>query len=146
MLRKAVGVGRSGYCRYMKESAANRIVKDFDIVSKVRDVHKRVKGKYGSRRMAEQLRDEGYKVGRCKARHPMKTDGVVYKAKRKFKVTTDSKHRFPISPNLLNRSFDVSFPNKARCSDIACLWTKEGWMYLAVVIVRRPRSTNCTAM
>ena len=134
MLCQVMGVSRSGYYRYIKEREENRIIKDFDIVSKVRDIHKRVKGKYGSRRMAKKLCDEGYTVSRCKARRLMKTAGVVYKAKRKFKVTTDSKHQFPISPNILDRSFDISLPNKAWCSDITYLWTKEGWMYLAVVI------------
>ena len=56
------------------------------------------------------------------------------KAKKKFKVTTDSKHNLPVAPNLLNRNFTAYAPNQKWCGDISYIWTDEGWMYLAVVI------------
>ena len=56
------------------------------------------------------------------------------KQKRKFKVTTDSKHDLPVAPNLLNRGFEVQEPDRAYVSDITYIWTQEGWLYLAVVI------------
>ena len=127
-------VSRSGHYRYIQENETNRILKDFEVISKVREIHKRVKGKYGSRRMAVQLSNDGYPVGRSKARYLMKKAGIIYTAKKKFKVTTDSKHPFPVSPNLINREFSVSLPNKIWCSDITYIWTKQGWAYLAVVI------------
>jgi putative transposase len=56
------------------------------------------------------------------------------KAKKKFKVTTDSKHNLPVAPNLLNRDFTAANPNEKWVGDISYVWTDEGWMYLAVVI------------
>lgn len=54
--------------------------------------------------------------------------------KKKFKVTTDSEHDLPVAENILNRDFTADRPNKKWVSDISYIRTKEGWMYLAVVI------------
>jgi putative transposase len=64
----------------------------------------------------------------------MKLAGVEAKQKKKYKVTTDSKHNLPVVPNILERSFTVSEPNRVYCSDITYIWTSEGWLYLAVVL------------
>jgi len=64
----------------------------------------------------------------------MRMAGVEAKQKKKFKVTTDSKHTLPVAPNLLNREFKVKEPDKIYVSDITYIWTHEGWLYLAVII------------
>ena len=64
----------------------------------------------------------------------MKRAGLVCKTKRKFRVTTDSKHNQPIAPNLLERQFTVEKPNQTFVGDITYIETQEGWLYLAVVI------------
>ena len=64
----------------------------------------------------------------------MKALGLKAKAKKKFKMTTDSKHNFPVAENLLNRDFTTTASNQKWCGDISYVWTKEGWLYLAVVI------------
>ena len=56
------------------------------------------------------------------------------KGKRRFKVTTDSKHDLPISPNLLNREFTVTEPDKVWAGDLTYIATDQGWLFLAVVI------------
>jgi putative transposase len=84
--------------------------------------------------MVRDLRDAGYPVGRYKARKLMKKAGVEAKVPKKFKRTTDSRHKLPIAPNLVNQRFQADHPNKIWCSDITYLWTLEGWLYLAVII------------
>jgi len=64
----------------------------------------------------------------------MRLAGVSAKQKKKFKVTTDSKHNLPVAPNLLNREFEVAEPDQVYVSDITYIWTSEGWLYLAIVI------------
>ena len=64
----------------------------------------------------------------------MKALNLKVKIKRKYKVTTDSKHRFPVAENILNRQVSPQSPNQAWGTDITYLWTQEGWIYLAVVI------------
>ena len=64
----------------------------------------------------------------------MKKVGVSVRQRKKFKRTTDSRHKLPVAPNLLNQQFQVERPNKTWCGDITYLWTLEGWLYLAVII------------
>ena len=72
--------------------------------------------------------------GKHKAGTLMKLAGVRAKQRKRFKATTDSNHRLPVAPNLLNRSFSVTTPNCVWVGDITSIWTSEGWLYLAVVI------------
>lgn len=100
----------------------------------MRELFKASRGSLGSRTLAKNLRHEGFDVGRTRVRKLMKKLGLVVKQKRKFKVTTDSKHRHPIADNVLNRAFNPELPNQAWATDITFIWTQEGWVYLAVVI------------
>ena len=127
-------VSRSGYCRYLKSYDPNKVPADFELISKVKEIHHPSKGKYGTRRISEHLKETGYDIGRYRARTLMKKAGVSVTYKRKFKHTTDSEHSLPAAKNILNRKFDVDRPNTVWRSDITCLWTREGWIYLAVVI------------
>ena len=76
-------------------------------------------------------RSDGQKAG---AKKFMQLPGIRAKGKRRFKVNTDSNHKLPISPNLLDREFAVAEPDKAWVDDITYIATDEGWLYLAVVI------------
>lgn len=64
----------------------------------------------------------------------MKLHGIKARGKRKFVVTTDSKHNLPIAPNILDRNFQPVQPNAVWTGDITYIQTDEGWLYLAVVI------------
>jgi len=107
---------------------------DFELIAKVRQIHSDTRGSYGSRRMSGQLRNDGYDVGRYRAKSLMEKAGVSVKRRKKFKRTTDSDHKLPVAPNLLNRQFKVQRPDTVWCSDITYLWTIQGWLYLAVVL------------
>jgi putative transposase len=76
----------------------------------------------------------GIAVGKQRVQKLMQLHGIRAKGKRRFKITTDSNHKLPISPNLLNREFTVAEPDKAWAGDITYIATDEGWLYLAVVI------------
>ena len=100
----------------------------------VRAAHKKSKGTYGARRMAEEIKAHGISCGRAKAGTLMNLANVAAQQKKKFKTTTNSKHKLPVAPNLLNRQFAVREPDKVYVSDITYIWTHEGWLYLAVVL------------
>ena len=88
----------------------------------------------GSRTLMGNLREEGFKIGRYRTRRLMQVLNLKVKQKRKYKVTTDSKHHLSVAENVLNRQFSPTAPNQAWGADITYLWTQEGWIYLAVVI------------
>jgi putative transposase len=77
------------------------------------------RGSLGSRMMMNNLREEGFEIDRDKTRRLMKTLKLKVKQKRKYKVTTDSKHNFPVAQNVLNRDFSPSAPNQAWGTDCA---------------------------
>lgn len=97
-------------------------------------IHEQVKQAYGSPRMVKALRAKGLPAGKDRVERLMQENGIYGKHKRKYKVTTGSKHRLPVAPNLLNRQFRPELPNQAWVSDITYLWTDEGWLYLAIVM------------
>src|SRR5205085_2480448 len=89
---------------------------------------------YGSPRMTRELRDSGLTVGRRRIARLMRDNGLRARQKRRFKRTTDSHHAWPVAPNLLDQDFTATRPDKKWGADISYVWTREGWLYLAIVI------------
>ena len=84
--------------------------------------------------MTHELRDQGLQVGRRRKARLMRDNGLKARQKRRFKRTTDSEHAWPIAPNLIDQDFTAQAPNQKWSADISYVWTREGWLYLAVVI------------
>lgn len=87
---------------------------------------------YGTRRIKRKLREQGKIVSRRRIGRLMHLAGLACKTKKKFRVTTDSKHNKPIAPNLLKREFTASEPDRYYVGDITYISTQEGWLFLAV--------------
>ena len=64
----------------------------------------------------------------------MRVNNIRAKTVKKWRATTGSAHRLPVAPNVLDRQFTPTGPNRVWAGDIAYLWTDEGWLYLAVVL------------
>jgi transposase InsO family protein len=127
-------VSRSGYYSWNSRSTSKRQLDYERLVPKVKEIHRKTRGSYGARRISAELTSDGEPCGRSKAATLMQLADVKAKQKKRFKATTDSKHNHPVAPNLLQRNFDVTTPDKVYCGDITYIWTSEGWLYLAVVI------------
>jgi putative transposase len=65
----------------------------------------------------------------------MRENGLRARQKRRFKRTTDSNHNSPVAPNLLDQDFSAEGPDQKWGSDISYIWTREGWLYLAVYLL-----------
>ncbi|MFO1432727.1 MAG: IS3 family transposase [Candidatus Competibacteraceae bacterium] len=100
----------------------------------IRRVFNAPQGRYGSPRVWEEWKAEGWHLGRRRVARRMRALGLKARAARKFKATTQSKHRLPVAPNRLEQDFTASAPNQKWVADITDLWTGEGWLYLAVVL------------
>jgi len=134
-LCRALSVSSSGYRTWKRGGTPSRKrLTDAQLITLIRSIHAEFKGAYGSPRMYEELRSRGLPTSKGRVERLMRDHGIRAKHKRRYKATTDSKHAMPIAPNLLDRNFTPSAPNKAWTSDITYLWTTEGWLYLAVVI------------
>lgn len=104
------------------------------LLSLIRIEHAQSKGEYGAYKIWRSLKNKGYSVGKERVRLLMKKHGIRAKHKRKYIVTTDSKHLLPIAPNRLMRDFSANEPNQVWTTDITYIATDEGWMYLSVML------------
>ena len=89
---------------------------------------------YGSPRLTVELNDSGVSCSENRVARLMRQSGIRAVGKRKYRVTTNSKHNHPVAGNLLNRDFSVDRPNAVWLSDITYVWTSEGWLYFAGVL------------
>lgn len=84
--------------------------------------------------MRKALNALGYPVGRRRTQNLMKEAKVFVCYRKKYKVTTNSKHKLTVYENVLNRQFHLDKANTAYVSNITYVWTQEGWLYLAIVM------------
>ena len=124
----------SGFYDWLRRPESQRAAEDRALIEKIQAVHNESRRTYGSPRVHASLKAEGYRIGRKRVARLMRENDIRAKAKRKFKVTTDSRHDHPVAPNLLDRQFTVEAPNTVWLADISYIWTREGWLYLAVVL------------
>jgi len=89
---------------------------------------------YGTRCIQSRMVQRGITISRKRVAKLMQQAGLAPKTKRKFKVTTDSKHNHHIAPNLLGRQFYAAQPNRVWVGDITYIPTQNGWLYLATVM------------
>ena len=132
---QVLNVSRSRYYQWLKSPESKRARENAMITAKIKVIHAEPKkGNYGSPRMAEELRDAGILCSKARVARLMRAAGIRAKRHKKFKVTTNSKHDHPISPNLLEQNFHVERPYNVLVSDITHIRTQEGWLYLTVII------------
>ena len=134
VLCHVMAVSRSGFYQYVRSDPKMISKEQFALEAAAQELFKKSKKSYGTRRMSNGLRKQGFNVGRYQASSLMRRLELHIKSRKRFKVTTDSKHDLPIAPNLLNREFQVDVPDRAWASDISYIWTCQGWLYLAVVL------------
>jgi transposase InsO family protein len=127
-------VSRSGYYEWRNERAHVVSTRfdafDTQVAAAFTASHRR----YGSRRLQEELKTLGVVCSRNRVVGAMRRLALQPRAQRRFKVTTDSAHTFDVAPNILDRNFSAASPNQAWVGDITYVWTREGWLYLAVLI------------
>ncbi len=109
-------------------------MEDARLLKEIRRVHAESDRTYGSPRVFAELRELGFTMGHVRIERLMHTEGLYAKHTRKYKHTTNSGHRLPISPNILRQRFEMDELNSVWVSDITYLWTLEGWFYLAVIL------------
>lgn len=89
---------------------------------------------YGRDKIAKELNKRGFKIAPRQVSNYMRLLGLRSRSKRRFKVTTDSKHNYFTAPNILNRKFKADSPSQAWVSDITYIQTKSGFLYLTIIM------------
>ena len=133
LMCRTLGVSRSGYSAWLKRGACDAEVRRWELAAQAWAIHAEVKGRYGSLRMHAELVGRGHDCCVNTVARLMRGAGIAAKPGRKFRRTTDSGHLMPVAENVLDRQFDAGEPNAAWVADVTYVWTREGWLYLAVV-------------
>lgn len=134
VLCRVMQVSRSGFHAWRKRPPSRRDVLDRKLLIEITVSFERSRKAYGSPRVHRDLQADGHAVSRKRVARLMKTGGIVARARRRFKATTDSRHDHPIAPNVINRRFEASHVNRAWVTDVKAIHTREGWLYFAPVL------------
>lgn len=141
-MSQVLEVSPSGYYawrrRHAPEAVASasfaRVRANDALLVEIRAIHAQAKGRYGSRKMRYALGRVGMHVNHKRVARLMRQNGLKSCRVKRYKVTTNSNHGLPVAPNVLSREFTADQPNTKWVSDITYVPTREGWMYLAVVL------------
>ncbi|MBU0951846.1 MAG: IS3 family transposase [Elusimicrobia bacterium] len=132
---RALEVSRGGFYRWLGKFKSRREIENEELLIEIREEFKKYRETYGSPSIADSINDKpDRKVNKKRIARLMRINGIRAKTARKFKVTTHSDHKYPISPNLLNRDFTTTGLNMIWISDITYVRTKEGWLCIKRVV------------
>jgi transposase InsO family protein len=130
-------VSKAGFYAWCKRSKSERDIRDEALRRHIVAFHEASKKRYGSRPIVADLREIGEPCGRKRVVRIMRAAGLRGKQRKAFRVTTNSNHRKPIAANVLDRKFspaEIASPNRVWAGDITYIRTREGWLYLAVLL------------
>lgn len=133
-MAEVLGVSRGGYYAWLNGAETTRQRTDRELVRAIRRIQEKKRFRYGAPRMTDALRRRGFRVGHNRVARLMAENGLQARRRRKYRVTTMSKHNHRASPNLLDRNFNPPAPNVAWASDLTYIDTAEGWLYLCVIL------------
>jgi putative transposase len=131
LLSRMLRVSSSGYYGWVDRPPSERAREEMRLEVEIKAAHRRTRQTYGAERLQHEMAEHGVKVGICRLKRIRRKLGLRCKQKRKFKATTDSKHKLPVAENLLSQEFKVYAPDRVWLSDITYVPTDEGWLYLA---------------
>ena len=134
MMCRVLKVSKSGYYAWRSRPESARAKTDRELTRVIQRLHAESYGVYGSPKIRDELKDEGYHYGRHKVARLMRSAGLTGCPKRRFRVTTKRDPSHPVSENLLAQNFATDAPNQRWAADITYLATGQGWLYLAIVM------------
>lgn len=134
MMCRLLAVSHSGYYAWRIRPESARAKTDRELISLIQQIHSDSGGVYGAVKITAELNEQGYPCGRHKVARLMRIVGLRGCPKPRFKVTTQSDPKHAVADNLLDQNFTSDAPNECWSSDITYIKTRQGWLYLAVVM------------
>ncbi|NSW76887.1 MAG: IS3 family transposase [Candidatus Atribacteria bacterium] len=133
-MARVLQVSVSGYYAFRKRGESKRAKANRELLTTIKRAFEESKRTYGSPRITAFLKKKGYTCSRNRVARLMRKGGYVARGKKRYRITTNSVHAFSKAPNLLGRAFQAEKPNTIWCSDITYIPTKDGWLYLSVIM------------
>ena len=133
LMCRLLEVSRSGFYAWLKRRDSLEL-NDRQLLQLIREIFAQSHETYGSPRIYRELRTRGVRCDKARVERLMRENEITPPRKKKYRVTTDSNHKNPVAPNVLQRDFTSPAPNRRWVSDITYVWTWAGWLYLAVVL------------
>ena len=127
-------VSKAGFYAWRSRPASRRSRANVELVEKIKSIHTESRKTYGAPRVHKALKNDGVHVSFNRVERLMRVNQILGRQKKRFRVTTSGAHPFPVADNLLDRNFTVTAPDRFWVSDITYIWTREGWLYLAVTM------------
>jgi putative transposase len=134
LLCRVLGLARSGYYAWRVGSVSAHQERDQQLTAQIQTIFTDSRLTYGRVRIHAELKAQGVRTARKRVARLMRHAQLCARGRRRRVRTTDSRHSEPIAPNLLSRTFQAEAPNRVWVADISYLPTREGWLYLAVVL------------
>jgi len=131
---KVLKVSRSSYYGWLVRKPGKRDIENDVLSDRIKKVYESSKRTYGSPRVTIALLEEGLHVSRPRVARLMKKQNLQSIIRKKWIVTTDSRHNYTVVENKLNRDFNAARMGQAWVSDITYIKTSQGWLYLTVII------------
>lgn len=134
LLCRVMQVSRSGFYAWQGRGSSVRDQANAWLLDQILRIHRQSREHYGLRKVWQALHSEGISVGKNRIARLRRQHEIYSKRQRRFVITTRSRHREGIALNHLNRQFNVARPNEVWVGDVTFIPTREGWLYLAVLL------------
>jgi len=134
LMSKVLKVSRSGYYAWLRRPMSRREKNNRYLIEQIRNIYEQRKRVYGCLRITAELKDQGFSCSKNRVARLMRKQGITARTKRRFRVTTNSNHKLPVANNLVEMQFNPEQKNRLWTTDITYIWTREGWLYLSVML------------
>ena len=131
---RVLKVSRGGYYGWRDRGPSKRLQSDERLLKQIQAVHQQSREHYGIVKCWKTLKQTGIRCSRDQVARIRRQYSIYSKRRRRFVITTRSKRGQSVSPNLLERNFTVVLPNRVWVGDVTFIPTRQGWLYLAVMI------------
>jgi transposase InsO family protein len=134
VLCRVLKVRRSGFYAWLHRAPSPRAQRDHTLGAQIHASFVNSRNTYGSPRIRAELAAKGVRTSKRRVARLMQQKGLCARRKRRATRTTDSRHKLPVAPNVLQRNFTAPAKNRVWTTDMTYLWTLQGWLYLAVIL------------
>jgi len=130
----ALGVSRSGYYAWRRGPESRRTQENRALLTRIQPLHADTREAYGADKTWRVLRAQGVACGRHRVARLRRAHGIEARRRRRFRLAYKARNSAPAAPNLVERQFQAAAPNRLWAGDITFIPTRQGWLYLAVVL------------